>query len=502
MDTDAGAGAPDFTFPIEYQAGRDTNRELSGRGTLRIVHSPRRYIFTGRVRRMISQGPEMERSFAAEEIRNVAIGGRRVEFTSTKTPLEAKSGPFVFFCASEKEAIAATRFFPATHDAEFVEGLAFQDRLANLAGPRGPLAWVTNLIVAANVIVFVIMGLQGAGWFEAASMKPYILYGANNAAATTNGEWWRLVTSMFLHFGVLHVAFNMWALFQAGHLVERLLGRVLYTLVYFGTGVVGSLATICWHGDTLWSAGASGAVFGVYGALLGYFVREKHGVPRSVFRPIMKSTLIFAAFNLTYGAVNPHIDNAAHIGGFASGLVLGWLVALPLDLQRRAALWPRRFLAGAVPLTIAIAVGVHLAPRYNYVPTEEFAWDEATASASTKEKAIDEQERKEFAAYDQTHDGAALVKWLDETGLPFYEDFRARIAALKLTPGKETALRRDWMVRMLDLEIGSYRHLKDGVTNDDVTAWAEYKAAQSEIADAMRHPPPVPGKIETKTKTK
>ncbi|QYM78584.1 rhomboid family intramembrane serine protease [Horticoccus luteus] len=492
MDADAGAGAPDLTFPIEYQAGRDSNRELSGRGVLRIERTPRRFVFRGHVRRMMSRGPEIELAFLAEDVRNVAIGGRRVEFTSTKASTDAKRGPFVFFCASEEEAIAATRFFPATHDPEFVEGLAFQDQVARLAGPRGTMAWVTNLIVAANLIVFVAMGLLGAGWFEAASMKPYIFYGANNAAATTNGEWWRLVTSMFLHFGVLHVAFNMWALYQAGHLVERLLGRSLYTLVYFGTGVVGSLATICWHGDTLWSAGASGAVFGVYGALLGYFVREKHGVPRSVFQPIMKSTLIFAAFNLFYGAVNPHIDNAAHIGGFASGFVLGWLVALPLDLQQRAALWPRRFLAGVVVLAIAIAVGVHFAPRYNYLPTEEFAWDEATATAAASEKAIDEEERKAFTAYEQTHDAKALATWLGETGLPFYKNFRDRLAALQLTPGKLTALRRDWMTRMLDLEVEAYQQLKAGLTNDDVTAWANYKAKQSEILDVLHHPPQMP----------
>lgn len=489
MDADKRVLPAEVSYAVTYESGQDYNRDLGGRGTLTILADPVQYRFRGRARRMLSLGPETEWTFTPEEMRNVGIGGKRVEFATKKGASGAKNCPFVFFCETTDEALAIARRMPETRDEEFVAGIEFNRRLARLPAPRSAWGWATNVIIAVNVIAFVAMGLRGAGWFEAADMKPYILFGANNGAATTGGEWWRLVTSMFLHYGVLHLALNMWALFQVGHLVERLLGRGLYLLVYLGSGVLGGLATICWHGDKLWSAGASGAVFGVYGALLGYFVRQRHGVPRGVFGPIMKSTLMFAGYNLLFGAVHPHIDNMAHIGGLVGGFVLGWIVALPIEPAARVGQVPKRFVAGAAVLALAVAVGVTIAPRFNYSPKEELAWTEVNTPLGAEEGKIVQVEREAFAAFAKNGDVAALSQWIEQEGAPFYQKWSERLGALRLRPGLETAVRRDWLEKILTLKLQGYRELTAGLVTNPSAAFAAYEENAEQIAQLVAHPP-------------
>lgn len=489
MDAETNVPPAEISYAVTYESGQDYNRDLAGQGTLTILSEPVRYRFRGRARRMIGRGPEAEWTFTPAEIRNVGLGGTRVEFATSKGASGTKNRPFVFFCETADEARAIARLLPATRDEEFVAGIEFNQKLARLPAPRHAWGWVTNLIIAANVLVFIAMGTQGAGWFEAADMKPYILYGANNGAATTDGEWWRLATSMFMHYGLLHLALNMWALFQVGHLVERLLGRALYALMYVGSGVLGGLTTICWHGDKVWSAGASGAVFGVYGALLGYFVRQRGGVPRGVFGPIMKSTLTFAGYNLLFGAVHPHIDNMAHIGGLVGGFVLGWIVALPLEPAARTGRAPGRFAAGAVVLALAVAAGATIAPRFNYSPKEELEWAEANESFGAREPAIEKAEREALLAYATSGEAEKLVAWLKDEAVPFYEAWHQRLAALKLHAGKKTALQRDWLAEIIALKIHGYRELATGIADNPAEAIARFEKNEQEVSERVTHPP-------------
>ena len=95
-------------------------------------------------------------------------------------------------------------------------------------------------------------------------------WGANFGPKTMDGQWWRLFTSMFLHFGIIHIGFNMWVLWNVGRLVERLVGNFGFALLYVVSGLLGSVASLAWNPTTI-SAGASGAVFGVVGALIGFY---------------------------------------------------------------------------------------------------------------------------------------------------------------------------------------------------------------------------------------
>jgi len=200
---------------------------------------------------------------------------------------------------------------------------------------RCPNTYVTPLVVALNLIVFVFLLIKGAG-ITGGNIEVYADYGANIGALTKEGEWWRLLTANFLHFGIVHLAFNMWALWDAGRLTERLYGHANFLSIYLYTGLFASLGSLLWNNDAAVSAGASGAVFGVLGALLGYLMKQKNIVPVELFKQLRHSVLLFIGFALFYGFSVPGIDNAAHIGGLLSGLLLGIFLSSPVTQARHS----------------------------------------------------------------------------------------------------------------------------------------------------------------------
>ena len=196
---------------------------------------------------------------------------------------------------------------------------------------------------------------------SAASADDYLRFGANFAPLTTGGEWWRLLTCTFVHFGILHLAFNMWALWDSGQLTERLFGNAWFLAIYLFAGVAGSLASMLWNPQAI-SVGASGAVFGVFGALLAYLVRQRGAIPPEMMNRLRISTSMFVTYSLFYGFAAAGIDNAAHLGGLAAGFVMGLIAARPLETKARAAGNTRRL---ALALTVAAAA---LLPAARFAP--------------------------------------------------------------------------------------------------------------------------------------
>ena len=126
---------------------------------------------------------------------------------------------------------------------------------------------VTMVLLASNILIFVAMLYYGASLWHTSTTVP-LAWGANFGPATQDGQWWRLGTAMFLHFGVVHLALNMWALWDIGRLLEQVYGRWRYALLYLGAGVFGNLLSLVIQGNQAVSGGASGAIFGLYGALV------------------------------------------------------------------------------------------------------------------------------------------------------------------------------------------------------------------------------------------
>lgn len=188
--------------------------------------------------------------------------------------------------------------------------------------------FITPILIYLNILIFMIMGFAGLG-FISFKGQDLLSWGANFRPSTTNGEWWRLLTSTFLHGGLMHLIANMYGLLFVGIFLEPLLGRTKYLTVYLLTGILASCASLWWYDATV-SVGASGAIFGLYGLFLALLLTKKF--PPDFSKAFLTSTLIFIGYNLLMGLTGG-IDNAAHIGGLLSGFVVGLILYPTLKKQ-------------------------------------------------------------------------------------------------------------------------------------------------------------------------
>ena len=206
----------------------------------------------------------------------------------------------------------------------------------------------TYVLVGINVAVFALMLLRHVSGLSP-TPEQLMQWGANNAGSVlVQGEWWRIVTAMFVHVGIIHLATNMWCLWNLGLLAEPLMSSFGVVAVYVLTGAAGNLLSVLWNGvrynvahvphqgfDPLAyfppGAGASGAVFGIAGALIVLLKSPRLPVPPDELKRLRKSVIYFAAINLVIGLTisldvvssrtGISIDNSAHLGGVICGLL-------------------------------------------------------------------------------------------------------------------------------------------------------------------------------------
>jgi len=183
---------------------------------------------------------------------------------------------------------------------------------------------VTVAFIAINVLIFLAMVVRGISPLNPTGQQ-LLDWGALSPLALGD-QWWRLFTSMFLHIGVIHLALNMWCLWNLGLLAESLLGRWTYLASYLATGVGAGLLSLALKPLRL-SAGASGAVFGLAGVLLTALYFAKLAIPRSALQSTIRSVALFAFYNLVIGFSIPAINNTAHLGGLVTGLLIGLAMA-------------------------------------------------------------------------------------------------------------------------------------------------------------------------------
>jgi len=193
---------------------------------------------------------------------------------------------------------------------------------------RMPHAYVTPTLVLINIGVFMAM-LAGGVDIASPSIEHLLSWGASYAPKTTGGEWWRLFTSNYVHVGIIHIALNMWVLWDAGQIVERLLGKVDFLIIYVLSGILGSLTSALWNPAAV-SAGASGSVFGVYGCLIGLLLLSRGSIPNKLVTHVGSSVLAFVACNVLYALGAEGVDLAAHVGGLATGFLCAVTMRLPL----------------------------------------------------------------------------------------------------------------------------------------------------------------------------
>ncbi len=193
---------------------------------------------------------------------------------------------------------------------------------------------LTHVIFGMNAAVFLAMALATQTIMDF-PVPDLVHWGANVGALTISGEWWRLVTNIFVHGGIIHIAFNMWCLWYLGELAEQLYGAWTYGCIYLICGIGASLTSAGWH-PYVPSVGASGAIFGLAGALFTAIRLGEFSVPREALSGTLRSLGAFVVYNLIFGFAISGVDNAAHIGGLITGAIVGAVVALIAPAREHA----------------------------------------------------------------------------------------------------------------------------------------------------------------------
>jgi membrane associated rhomboid family serine protease len=200
---------------------------------------------------------------------------------------------------------------------------------------RGRQPWVTWSLIAVNVALFLLVFRGGT------EVGPDTLnnFGALTPSLVEHGEWWRLFTAIFLHASVAHILFNMTSLFAIGVLAERLYGSLKFLAIYLGSGLIGSFVSFAYaaiNGSDLANphVGASGAIFGIAGALLTIRFQRTEVIPRRVRDQISGWLFALIAINLGISFVTPFVDNSAHLGGLIGGALLSFVFPLVRDVSK------------------------------------------------------------------------------------------------------------------------------------------------------------------------
>jgi membrane associated rhomboid family serine protease len=264
--------------------------------------------------------------FALAEITRVGLHEGALVLVVTPRSDPSLTHTLSFYVASEGDArrimallhapMAAAEPPPIPHDASIDN---FYARL------RRASATATQALLAANLAVFGLMALTGMNLLDPDSQS-LIRWGARVNELIAQGQWWRVATPMFVHVGLLHLAFNMWALKNLGDFVERLYGFWRFLLIYFAAGLIGDVASMLYRPDSM-AAGASGAIFGIMGALAAFIFRRRQVIPRPILGNIRNTVFSLIGYNLVFTWIVPQIDGSAHVGGLIGGFVLGWLLA-------------------------------------------------------------------------------------------------------------------------------------------------------------------------------
>lgn len=205
---------------------------------------------------------------------------------------------------------------------EYRDAIAREKRLGAVLKTPTPL---TKILVATNVVIWVVAFFWGdtlgihTPYFNNAQLV--LFSGMKVNALIAAGEWWRLISSQFVHLDVMHIAFNAYGLYVLGPMVERFYGWKRFLTLYLASGTAGALAS--YYFVPAASGGASGAIYGLVGVLLVFGVKYRHELPKRVSKALTMGMLPWVAFSIGIGFLDSiPMDNGAHLGGLFSGGLL------------------------------------------------------------------------------------------------------------------------------------------------------------------------------------
>ena len=403
------------------------------------------------------------------QIRDVAVSGRLVKFAVDEQP-----GMRVLRMKSRADAQLLAQSLPKRESVTWAQVKQDNEEFSRFMGESRP--WVTISIIAVNIVIFAAIGLGGGGWSKA-KISVLAALGGNLGILTTQGEWWRLVTNVFLHSGLMHVAVNMAAFWEAGRVTERLFGHIRYLVVYLLVGTMASIASINWHQDVV-SVGASGAIFGIYGVLLAALVLDHSLLPPTVTQRLRKGALIFVGYALMQSFGQSGVDHAAHIGGLLAGLMLGAALVMPRG---------RAWAVGTLALVLALG-GVWLGREASLPYADEVAFRTQLPSMLSEEQRLVERS-KDILTVSTNLQAAMVADRIDRELLPDWKHLLDQLAAMNHLLPATQALHAP-LLAYVRLKYESLGLIRDALRNEDEAmlhlANARVKEANAQAAEFKR----------------
>jgi rhomboid protease GluP len=341
-----------------------------------------------------------------------------------------------------------------------------------------PRVFVAFAFLGLNVLVFLAMIATGVSTMEPTT-HDLLRWGADFGPSTiTGGQWWRLFSSMFLHIGIVHLAFNMFVLYQIGPFVERLVGNGGFFIAYLVSGLIGGLASLAWDPYAV-GAGASGAIFGLYGVLLGFLMlSERESIPAETLASLQKSALIFIGYNVVFGVLHKGTDLAAHAGGLIAGFFCGLVLSIPLTVSNRRKRVLRNAIVaiGGTAITVAAALAV---PR----PVDLRA--EVKNFAGIEKKTLDAYSEIFTRARTEKLTGDQMADAIEKDVLPDWMREHDSLAKLKKLPENQERLVSSLM-NYMELRQQGWTITVQGLRRNNVNLLQQGGAKQHEADEALK----------------
>ncbi|WP_457282908.1 rhomboid family intramembrane serine protease [Polaromonas sp. P5_D5] len=398
------------------------------------------------------------------------------------------------------QAIAAvTQAFAAYGGRGFTQAMAqrtaelkaaedFEARLKQLT----PVTWALYLVVCLNVAVW--LANLGSGLNALKPLPSELLaWGANSAASVVEDrQYWRLLTAAFLHGGFLHLALNMLGLWEAGRQLNRLHGNFQFLLIYLASALTGSALSLHFSAQQSVSVGASGAVFGVLGALLVAMHQHRGQIPGLTTKKVMTSQGVFLAYALVQGFSQQGIDNAAHVGGLVAGCVLAWL----LTEKIADAVTPARRLStatiGALVSAMAVAALVVTTPTPSVHHRQLFEFQAGLTRILPAMQAAEKAFQADVKAFREGKmPEPEFVQAIEARHLPGYQAVQRALAPLdipandKIGAGMRDVKRaNNLMVELMQIQLATARAVQGDVTAAAGQARVRVISAELKAIDA------------------
>ena len=335
---------------------------------------------------------------------------------------------------------------------------------------------ITPALIAINLAVFATMVARHVSAF-APTPDALVAWGADYGPLTTHGQWWRLVTATFVHIGLTHLLVNMFALFVIGRFTERLFGNAGFLVLYLLGGIAASLTSLSIH-PTIVSAGASGAIFALYGGLIGFLLVRRSAMSYATATSLALNAAGFVAFNLFYGLTKAHIDMAAHVGGLLAGVPIGAAMAFdPATTAGAERLW-RSALVCIFGAAILLPVARRI-PVLDDWPREFASWLSLTRDTATRLNQL--REKKDG---DQAPAPEQIADRIERQLVPPLDAERARLEKLRLLPEQQAVARK--AIAYLTLQAEALRMAAQSERTGDAALNSQASAKGDQAAEVLQ----------------